>query len=109
MFITTGGFTSAAKDYVVQSSKHIVLFGGEGFTYRTIKYVIVLYERGLHPPVCEPLLLPPLVADDSSQSVLPILSRRLRGHLIKREKSYVKEICGPQEGVQPRQRLDFSR
>ena len=25
-----------------------------------------------------------------------------RYHLIKREKSYVKEICGPQEGVQLR-------
>ena len=59
--------------------------------HSTIKVVIVLCDRGLHPPVCEPLLLPPLVADDSSQSVLPILSRRLRGHLIKRGKSYAKE------------------
>ena len=33
------------------------------------------------------------------QSVLSILSRRLRGYLTKRKKLYVKEIGGPQEGV----------
>ena len=67
-----------------------------------IDSVIATATSTIRNPVVNNWIIPPSQSTSRSclpQSVLSILSRRLRGYLTKRKKPYVKEIGGPQEGV----------